>query len=149
MTDEQMPEFAPFWHNVAKRRLGFPRCEACGRFHWYPLTRCPHCFAADIEWCAVEPRGTLYSWTVVRHAFAPTFVDRLPYVVGLIEFPDAPGIRLVSEVRAASTDALWILMPVRAVFVGGSGADGLHFIPTTPDERGSQDDGDPCVSSVQ
>jgi len=113
MTDEQMPEFAPFWHNVAKRRLGFPRCEACGRFHWYPLTRCPHCFAADIEWCAVEPRGTLYSWTV------------------------------------ASTDALWILMPVRAVFVGGSGADGLHFIPTTPDERGSQDDGDPCVSSVQ
>ena len=23
MTDEQMPEFAPFWRNVAKRRLGF------------------------------------------------------------------------------------------------------------------------------
>ena len=149
MTDEQIPEFAPFWRNVAARRLCFPRCKACGRFHWYPLTRCPHCFAADIEWCAVEPRGTLYSWTVVRHAFAPTFVDRLPYVVGLIEFPDAPGIRLVSEVRTASTDALWVSMPVRARFVDGSGAGGLHFVPTTPNGRGSHEDADLCDSSVQ
>lgn len=148
MTDGQVPEFTPFWRNVAERRLCFPRCRACGRFHWYPLTRCPHCLAADIEWCAVESRGTLYSWTVVRHAFAATFADRLPYVVGLIDFPDASGIRLVSEVRVASTDALWVSMPVRAVFVDRPGADGLHFVPTTPDGRGFHEDAEYRNSSI-
>jgi uncharacterized OB-fold protein len=64
MTDGPVPEFAQFWRNVAERRLCFPRCRACGRFHRYPLTRCPYCLAADIEWCAVEPRGTLYSYVL-------------------------------------------------------------------------------------
>lgn len=148
MTDGQVAEFAPFWRNVAKRRLCFPKCRGCGRFHWYPLTRCPHCLAADIEWCAVEPRGTLYSWTVVRHAFAPTFADRLPYVVGLIEFPDASGIRLVSEIRVPSMDALWVSMSVRAVFVDRPGAEGLHFVSTPPSGRGLQPEPDHCDSST-
>lgn len=73
MTDEQIPEFAPFWRNVAERRLCFPRCEACGRFHWYPLTRCPHCFSADIEWRASSPgahsiHGRLYGMPSRPHS---------------------------------------------------------------------------------
>lgn len=129
MADAQAPEFAPFWRHVAAGRLCFPKCGACGRFHWYPLPRCPHCLAVDIDWCAVEPLGTLFSWTVVRHAFTPAFAEKVPYVVGLIEFRDAPGVRLVSEIRAAPPDALRIAMPVQPVFAGRPAADGLHFIP--------------------
>ncbi len=132
MTDAQAPEFAPFWHHVAAGRICFPRCKACSRFHWYPLPRCPHCLAADVEWCAVEPLGALFSWTIVRHAFTPTFAERVPYVIGLIEFPDAPGIRFVSEVRVVPADTLRVAMPVQAVFAGRPSADGLHFIPTMP-----------------
>lgn len=127
----ESPEFTPFWRHVAERRLCFPMCRSCGRRHWYPLPRCPHCLAADIDWEPVGPDGTLFSWTAVNHAFTPEFAGKVPYTVGLIAFAGAPGVRLITEVRAPPARALRIDMPVRAVFTGRTGAEGLHFVPAT------------------
>jgi uncharacterized OB-fold protein len=90
-------EFAPFWEHAARDRLAFPQCEDCRRFHWYPLTRCPHCGSPNLAWTTVPDRGLLYSWTLVHHAFRPSDSVRLPYVVALVDVVGAPGVRLVTN----------------------------------------------------
>jgi len=110
------PEFERFFDAVRGSRLAFPYCTACGRYHWYPMKRCPHCRSNDIEWRPVSGRGQLYSWTVVRHPFDPALAEALPYVVALIEFPDAPGIRLVSNLVDIDLDRLHIGMAVEPVY---------------------------------
>jgi uncharacterized OB-fold protein len=45
----------------------------------------------------VAAKGTLFSWTVVRHAFDRELRDAVPFVVALVEMTDAPGVRLISN----------------------------------------------------
>jgi len=75
--------------------LRFPRCDACGRWNWYPLPRCRSCGADAQRWTAVAPKGILYSWTRVHRAFARESVADLPYVTGIVDITGAPGVRLV------------------------------------------------------
>jgi uncharacterized protein len=98
MTSTVPPEFQPFWDHAASNRLAFPFCEECHRFHWYPLTRCPHCGSARLTWKPVSNEGVLYSWTVIHHAFNRADSARLPYVVALVDVIDAPGVRLVTNI---------------------------------------------------
>ena len=99
--DIKAPEFSGFFEAARQGALAFPRCGDCGRFHWYPMKACPHCRSRQIGWQKVEGTGTVFSWTVVRHAFDPAYKDRLPYIIALLEFDDAPGIRLVTNIEAA------------------------------------------------
>lgn len=109
-------EFAPFWSLLRERRLGFPRCTACARYHWYPKLLCPYCFGASIEWTEVTGEATLYSWTSVRHAFQPAYRDKIPYTVALVEFSDAPGVRLVTQLIDGSAPTLRCGMLLRPIF---------------------------------
>jgi uncharacterized OB-fold protein len=110
------PEFAGHFEGLRERRLQFPFCDACGRFHWYPMLRCPHCRAADWQWRRIAGRGEVYSWTVVRHAFTPAVRDRVPYIVALVTFEDAPGVRLVTNIVETAADGVSIGMAVQPVF---------------------------------
>lgn len=112
----EVPEFASYWTQLRSSQLAFPLCDDCGRHHWYPMQRCPHCGSAAIEWMPISGEGTLYSWTVVRHAFSPDYRDKIPYTVALVEFPDAPGIRLVTQLIHDDTVELRCQMPVTPVF---------------------------------
>lgn len=116
IVEDHPPEFAGFFEAARGGRLAFPRCESCGRFHWYPMKACPHCRSRDIAWRPVAGNGEIFSWTVVRHAFDPAYRDRLPYVIALVEFADAPGIRLVTNIEEADPESLRIGMQVRPVF---------------------------------
>ena len=60
------------------------RCAACGRYVWYPLAPCRFCGAARLTWTRVSGRGTLFSWSVVHHAWIPQFKGQLPFVTGLV-----------------------------------------------------------------
>lgn len=115
-TITEAPEFAPYWASLRAHQIAFPRCETCGRHHWYPMQRCPHCGSASIVWSPVAGEGALYSWTVVRHAFAPDYRDKVPYTVALVEFPDAPGVRLVTQLQYDDSVELRCEMPVQPVF---------------------------------
>lgn len=92
------PEFDGFLANVSDGRIAFPRCRACGRFHWYPMPRCPHCRSTDIDWQPVAGPAQVFSFTIVRHGFDKRRAAALPYVVGLVTFADAPGVRLVTNI---------------------------------------------------
>ena len=109
-------EFEPHFTHLAAARLCFPYCVACARFHWYPMPLCPHCQSAEREWRTVAGRGTLYSWTEIHHAFDVRYAGPLPYIVALIDFADAPGVRLVSNIVGAAADTLVLGMPLAAHF---------------------------------
>jgi len=106
VNDDTSSEFEPFWRSLQDGRLSFPRCEHCGRFHWYPKTACPFCGSSLLNWTPISGEGDLYSWTVVRHAFTDDYRSKIPYVVALVEFDEAPGIRLVSNLIVNDVDAI-------------------------------------------
>jgi uncharacterized OB-fold protein len=112
-------EFEGFLANAREGRLAFPRCQACGRFHWYPMPRCPHCRSAEIAWHAIAGRGEIFSYTIVRHAFDKSRRDRLPYIVALITFRDAPGVRFITNIIEADAAGLAIGDAVEPVFRAG------------------------------
>ena len=82
--------------------LKIPRCTHCGTWNWYPLPGCRSCQRTGFEWMAVGPLGVLYSWTRVHRAFT-NFALPVPYVVGLVDMADAPGVRIAAR---SKTDAL-------------------------------------------
>lgn len=120
-------EFGGFFEHLRAGRIAFPRCRSCGRLHWYPMKRCPHCFSPDLHWSPVEGDTTLYSWTTVKRAFSESFRDKVPYIVALVEFSAAPGIRLITNIVDGDENDLTIDMPVEPVFAGQNDAVPLVF----------------------
>jgi uncharacterized OB-fold protein len=116
LPDPDEPLTGGFWKAAAEDRLAFPRCAACGRFCWYPEPCCPGCGGADLPWTAVRPTGTLFSWSVVHHAFLPAFADQVPFVTAIVTIDSAPGVRLVTRLVDAETSDLAIGAPVRVEF---------------------------------
>lgn len=108
-------EFRGHFDRLSAGELAFPICEDCGKWHWYPMTLCPHCRSARISWRPVQGVGEIWSWTVVRHPFDPSHHDKLPYVVALVCFEDAPGIRLIANIEDVSMDELRIGLPVELI----------------------------------
>jgi uncharacterized OB-fold protein len=124
MAADMKPEFRGHFDHLAAGKVAFPVCDDCHQRHWYPMAQCPHCQSSHLSWQPVRGIGEIWSWTIVRHAFGPEFRDRLPYIVALICFEDAPGIRLVANIEHASPDELRIGLPVE--FIPPAGAAPLR-----------------------
>jgi uncharacterized OB-fold protein len=65
---------------------------------------------------AVEPVGRIYSWERVWHPVHPALVAALPYVILLVELPEAGGIRMVGNLVGDARGEVRIGARVRAVF---------------------------------
>ena len=105
----------PFWRAGVERRLVMPRCGACGAFRWPAGPFCPSCRSQTVEW--VPPgTGRLYSFTILpvpgEEGAPPQF--RIP---ALVEFDDAPGVRLVSALVDAPVEQVAIGMRVEVDWV--------------------------------
>lgn len=123
-----LPEFRGFFDHAREQRIAFPLCRACGRFHWYPMPRCPHCRSTNVVWQPIAGKGELFSFTEVRHAFDQSRRDDLPYIVGLVTFADAPDVRLITNIAGADLSSLYIGQPLDPVFVtNDKGQPLVHF----------------------
>ena len=80
-----------FWDALVQGRWTTTGCKACSRQTFPPKPVCPHCWSTDVEWSALSPRGTLYSWTRI-HAAPAVFAAEAPYVAGIVDLDS--GIRL-------------------------------------------------------
>ena len=58
--------------------------------------------------------GTVYTYTVVRHATHAALADRIPYVVAIVELAEGP--RLVTGITGCVPDDVRVGMAVRACF---------------------------------
>ena len=119
----------PFWDGVAAGEIRLPRCSACRAWQWYPLPGVDHCPSAPLEWTALSPHGSIYTFTIVRRPFLPgaTKAD-VPVTTVLIELDDAPDVRLVG--RLADGVEPRVGMRVTAVFDHGGDAADVRFTPT-------------------
>src|SRR5947208_10497442 len=88
----------PFWAATAAHRLVLPRCVACAAFRFPPTPFCWRCRAQDVDWIEHDGRGTIYSFTVVRHAVIPDMADALPIVAAVVELPGTDGCRVIANV---------------------------------------------------
>jgi len=92
------PSTEPFWLAARQRRLVAPRCADCGAFRLPPTPFCPHCQSTAVTWTELSGRGLVYTFTVVSGFPGLPGITLVPVVVDL---PDAPGARLVSNVIGA------------------------------------------------
>lgn len=81
----------PFWQALGEGRLQSTCCGACGRLAFPPRPICPHCWAPDPGWSALDKHGHLYSWTRI-HAAPLAFAAEAPYAVAIVDLRQ--GIRL-------------------------------------------------------
>jgi uncharacterized OB-fold protein len=86
---------APFWHGLERDEFTLPRCPDCARWMWPVDCRCPDCGCYDLEWVAVPPEGTVYTWTRTWYPFVPERTADLPYVVVLVELAHADNCRML------------------------------------------------------
>jgi uncharacterized OB-fold protein len=105
-----------FWDGAGEGRLLVQRCAGCARFQHPPDVACIHCQSTDLVPTEVSGRGVLYSYAVVDRPFHVGFVDAVPYVVGLIDLDEQPGLRLLTNIVGAPADALAVGMVVEATF---------------------------------
>lgn len=121
-----MPDFAaleiardvwsePFWQWGEQGEVRMPACLSCGTFRWPAGPFCPECRTQPVEW---KPAGQarIYTFTVLPIPREAGKV-RMPT---LVEFDDAPGVRLVSVLADADPEAVAIGMPVTAHWVTAS-----------------------------
>jgi uncharacterized protein len=98
----------PFWQAAAEHRLVVPRCTACATYRFPPSPFCFRCRAQDVDWVEQGGAGSVYAFTVIRHAIIPALADALPLIVAIVELPDTDGCRLVGNVVDASPDEVFI-----------------------------------------
>lgn len=53
--------------------------------------------ACDLEWVEVAGRGRIFSWERPYHPVHPALNGHGPYVVVLVELPEAGGVRMVGN----------------------------------------------------
>ena len=83
------PLDAPFWDACRDGRFLVHRCNVCGRSYW-PASRCVVHGAQDMRWVDASGRGTLYTYTVLHHAYTPAMKDKVPYVVAVVKLDEGP-----------------------------------------------------------
>ena len=116
LPDPDWPPTREFWAAAARGELAVPRCDACGRYVWYPDGTCRFCGSHASTWTRLGGRGRLFSWSVVRRAFIPQVAADVPYVAGLVTIDEDPAVRIVTRIVDCDPERLRIDMPVRVVF---------------------------------
>lgn len=125
------PLFEPFWQGTRENKLKIQKCSSCGTHRWPPRLTCRNCRSTEVEWVAVEPRGTLYTYTVVGRPTAKGF-SSVPYTVGFVSLDEIPHIRIIGNVVDIEPSAVKIGMALEGRFVK-AGPNGemtlIHWSP--------------------
>jgi len=111
----------PFWSAGAEGRVLMPRCTACGTFRWPAGPFCPQCRAQPVAW--VSPgQARIYSFTILPMPGADKDAPPRWRLPTLVQFDEAPGIRLVSVLIDADVDAVAFGDPVTIEWRPGANA---------------------------
>jgi uncharacterized OB-fold protein len=103
----------PFWQAAKDRRLVAPQCGECQAFRLPPTPFCPNCQSKQVNWVELSGAATVYSFAVVHGV--PGMPD-LVLVPAVLDLPDAPGARLVSNIVDVAPADVTIGMPLRVDF---------------------------------
>lgn len=105
-----------YWEAARRHELVVQRCNSCQGFQWGPEWLCYQCHSFDLGWHRVSGKGTVYSWERIWHPVHPALKEACPYMVVLVELPDAGNVRMVGNLLGDALQEVTIGMPVEAVF---------------------------------
>ena len=110
------PETDDYWERAREHELWLMHCDDCSSTYFYPRSICPNCFSRNTRWTQSSGRGTLYAFAIVHRPPRPTFADRVPYIVALVELEG--GARMPTNLVEVAPDpgAIRIGMQVEVVF---------------------------------
>ena len=86
-----------FWEAAKRHELKVQRCKECSTFQFGPEWICNKCRSFALEWHQVSGKGKIYSWERCWYPVHPALKDRVPYLVVLVELPDAGNVRMVGN----------------------------------------------------
>jgi len=105
-----------FWNRAKQHELVFQQCTNCQTFRHPPAPICHVCRSYDFQWTPVAGRGVIFSYTIVTHPVHAALAASLPFNVVLVEFPDAPGVRLVSNLIDTAAEDVQVNLAVELVW---------------------------------
>ncbi len=106
----------PYWAGLSDGVLKLQQCAACKKWQWGPEWICHHCHSDEVEFHAVTPEGTIYSYERVWHPVHPALRDQGPYIVVLVEIPEAGNVRVIGNLIGDPEQAVIIGSRVQGVF---------------------------------
>lgn len=101
-----------FWDALREEKVWLQHCTQCSRARFPPMSHCPYCRSHEFTRAEIPGTGQIYSWVVVRRAFAPEFADDIPYTIATVDFDG--GVR--AAVRAEDAESIDFGSPVEATF---------------------------------
>jgi len=104
----------PFWNSGLQGTLSLQRCLACAHIRFPLDTICPRCLSNDYEWAALSGRGVVQTFIRFHRAYDPSWEDRVPYVVALIQLEEGPV--MISNVVGDNALDVQVDEPVEVVF---------------------------------
>jgi uncharacterized OB-fold protein len=102
------PETRPVFEAADGGKLIVPKCNACGRSHWYPRAICPYCFSQDLAWNPASGHGTVYSFSVMKRA-------EVPYAIAYVTLDEGPT--MMTNIVDCDLDSIRIGQKVKLAFV--------------------------------
>ncbi|MAZ15949.1 MAG: OB-fold domain-containing protein [Oricola sp.] len=100
-----------FRRALANGEIALPKCDSCGKFHFFPRVVCPHCHETALSWRRASGRGEVYTTTVVRRRSE----QGGDYNICMVELEE--GVRMMSRVEGIAPADVTIGMAV-TVYVG-------------------------------
>jgi hypothetical protein len=97
---------APYWEAASQHRLVAQRCRSCRRWQWGPEWLCHRCHSFEVAFEAPPGPAVIYSWERPWHPVHPVLATHGPYIVALVELPEADGIRMVGNLVGDPTVAV-------------------------------------------
>jgi len=113
----------PFWDGLRNETIMVQRNARTGVYQFPPQWICHDTQTFDVEWVATEPKGVIYSWTRVWHPVHPAMKNACPYIVVVVELPDAGRVRMLGNLLGDPRQKVEIGAPVEAVFEHHNDAD--------------------------
>jgi uncharacterized protein len=105
-----------FWEGAKRHELVVQHCGKCGTFQMTPEWICHNCHSLEVGWRRVTPRGRIYSFERVWHPAHPALKGACPYLVVVVEIPDAGNVRLVGNLLGDPMQDVKFDTEVEAVF---------------------------------
>jgi len=106
----------PYWQALRGGMLKVQRNPRTGAFQWPPQWIAYDDQGFELDWVEVAPRGVIYSWTRVWHPVHPALRDACPYIVVVVELPQAGNVRMLGNLLGDPRQDVPIGADVEAVF---------------------------------
>jgi uncharacterized OB-fold protein len=105
-----------YWEATLRHELVVQQCKGCNGLQWEPEAICHRCHSFELGWRPVSGRGRIYTWERVWHPVHNALRESCPYLVAVVELPDAGDVRMAGNLLGDPLQDVAIGVEVEAVF---------------------------------